>query len=74
MLSTGWKSKQMPIIFWSAPVKEFAADPRTVTAMEAEVELPDGQRVIVDEIRYRGINGDSHGWQGNFNRLAPLKY
>jgi|ERR1017187_9119416 hypothetical protein len=78
MKSTGWKAEAMPIVFWSVPAADWTDNPRLVDlveGMDAEVTLPNGQIVIVDEVRYQGINGGAHHWQGRVSRgyVALLK-
>ena len=66
--TTGWKAKSMPIVFWAVPTKDWTDNPRIAEGMEAEVTLPNGQIVVVEEIRYQGINDGNHHWQGSLSR------
>lgn len=64
MNTLGWKAKEMPKVFWTATFEEFKGDPHIVEGIDAEVELPNGKKVMVNNINYRGTNGNQHGWFG----------
>lgn len=64
MHSTGWKAKEFPIVFWEVPI-DAECNPQRVAALDAEVELPDGVRVMVENVRYHGQDGCNHRWQGS---------
>jgi hypothetical protein len=66
--SIGWKATSMPMVFWSVPTTEWTGDPHIAEGMEAEVELPNRQTVVVDNVHYQGINNSRHRFQG---QLSP---
>lgn len=65
--SIGWKAKSMPIVFWSVQADKWEHDPMVVNGMSAEVLLPNGQIVVVDEVRYQGLSSGEHRWQGSMS-------
>jgi hypothetical protein len=67
MKSIGWKADSMPIVFWSEPVESFTSNPHVANGMEAEVLLPNGVLVVVNEVHYQGTNNGTHRWQGRLS-------
>ena len=57
----------MPMVFWDASVEGWHGNPRIAEGMEAEVTLPNGQKVVVDEVRYQGTSAGSHHWHGRLS-------
>ncbi len=68
MTSINWKAKQMPIVFWSESIATWQGDPRTAECMSAEVMLPNGVVVVVDNVRYQGCDSTEHRWQGTMSQ------
>jgi hypothetical protein len=68
MTSTGWKATKMPRVTFDAKVADIP-NPQTFTALDAEVELPDGSIALVGSVRYHGVNDGWHRWSGEVKQI-----
>jgi hypothetical protein len=60
-------AKQMPIVFWSVDVAEFKMQASAMNGTKAKVQLPGGQIVAVEDIRYQGSTCGRHNFQGQMS-------